>query len=125
MSLRSLIWLCHSQRMLSRDVKLRTYEANRHWQDSWTARLPWAESVLGRDGRVVQVRCKICTDIMGREKLLVPKIDSLWKHVGKRKALANMGHVKQGDYYFLTKNQHAGNKHVYFARQGNGGDTII
>jgi hypothetical protein len=43
----------------------------------------------------------------------VPKIDSLWKHAGKRKVLANMGRVKQGelgDYYFLTKNQHAKNE---------------
>jgi hypothetical protein len=58
----------------------RTYEHNRHWQDSWAGRLPWAESVLGRDGRVTQVRCKVCSEVEGREKLLAPKIDSLWKH---------------------------------------------
>jgi hypothetical protein len=29
-----------------------SYEQNRHWQDSWAAKLPWAESVLGRDGCV-------------------------------------------------------------------------
>jgi hypothetical protein len=72
----------------------RTYEANWHWEDYWTARLRWVESVLGRDGRVVQVCCKICTDIEGLKKLLVPKIDSLWKHAGRKKALANMDHVK-------------------------------
>jgi hypothetical protein len=50
------------------------------------------------------VRCKICTNVEGSEKLLVPKIDSLRKHAGKTKTLVNMVHVKQGDYYFLMKN---------------------
>lgn len=31
------------------------YEHNCHSQDSWAARLPWAESVLGRDSCVTQV----------------------------------------------------------------------
>jgi hypothetical protein len=38
------------------------------------------------------------------KKMLVPKIDFLWKHVGRKKALANMGCVKQDEYYFFTKN---------------------
>ena len=82
--------------------KKQSYEMNRHFQDSWAARLPWAESVLGRDGRVAQVRCKICTEVEGREKLLVPKLDSLWKHAGRRKALVDFGKVKKGDHYFLS-----------------------
>jgi hypothetical protein len=61
----------------------------------------------------------------GRKKLLVPKINFLWKHARRRKAFTNMGCVKHGNYYFLMKNQHARNKKIYFARQGNGGDTII
>jgi hypothetical protein len=61
----------------------KSYELNRHFQDSWAAKLPWAEAVVGADGRITQVRCKICSDIEGREKLLVPKIDSLYKHAGR------------------------------------------
>jgi hypothetical protein len=99
----------------------RTYEHNHHWQDSWAARLPWAESVLGRDGRVTQVRCKVCSEVEGREKLLAPKIDSLWKHAGRRRALTSIGTVKQGDHYFLTTNQHVRNERIYFSRVG---DTI-
>jgi hypothetical protein len=38
--------------------------------------------VLGCNGRVTQVRCKVCSEVEGHEKLLAPKIDSLWKHVG-------------------------------------------
>jgi hypothetical protein len=99
----------------------REYENNRHWQDSWAARLPWAESVLGRDGRVTQVKCKVCSEVEGREKLLAPKIDSLWKHAGRRRALTSIGTVKKGDHYFLTTNQHVRNERVYFSRIG---DTI-
>jgi hypothetical protein len=55
------------------------YEHNWHWQDSWAARLPWAESVLGCDCRASQVRCIVCTEVKGCQKLLVPKIDSLYR----------------------------------------------
>jgi hypothetical protein len=33
----------------------------RHFQDSQAAKLPWAEVVMGADGRVLQVRCKVCS----------------------------------------------------------------
>jgi hypothetical protein len=99
----------------------RAYDQNRHWQDSWAARLPWAESVLGRDGRVMQVRCKVCSEVERRKNLLAPKIDSLWKHARRRRALTSIGSVKKGDHYFLTTNQHVRNERLYFARVG---DTI-
>jgi hypothetical protein len=57
--------------------------------------------------------------------LLVPKIDLLWKHEGKTKALANMDWVRQGEYYLLMKNQHARNKQIYFAKQIKVGDIIV
>jgi len=101
------------------------YEANRQWQDSWAARLPWAESVLGEDGRIRQVRCKICSDVEGRDKLLVPKLDSLWKHCGRRKATTSFGKVKAGDYYFLSNNVHVRNEKIFFARSGKAGDTVV
>jgi hypothetical protein len=77
--------------------------------------MPWAESVFGRDGRITQVRCKVCYEVEGREKLLVPKIDSLWKHAGRRRALTSIGTMKKEDHYFLTTNQHVRNEHVYFS----------
>jgi hypothetical protein len=36
--------------------------------------------------------------------LLVLKIDSIWKHAGRRKALKNIDNEKKGDHYFLTSN---------------------
>jgi hypothetical protein len=47
------------------------YELNRHFQDSWAAKLPWVEVVVGVDGKITQVCCKICFDVEMREKLLV------------------------------------------------------
>jgi hypothetical protein len=55
----------------------RDYERSRVYQDIWATKLPWAESVLGNDGKVHQVRCLVCTKINGREKLLAPKLDTL------------------------------------------------
>jgi hypothetical protein len=58
----------------------KSYELNRHFQDSWAAKLPWAKAVMGTDERISQVRCKVYSFVEHGEKLLVPKIDSLWKH---------------------------------------------
>jgi hypothetical protein len=68
---------------------------------------------------VAQVKCRICSNVEGREKLLVPKIDGLWKHAGRRRALANFGNVRKGDFYFLSTNQHVKNENIYFARGGS------
>ena len=87
--------------------------------------MPWAESVVSVDGSVRQVRCKICSDVEGREKLLVPKLDSLWKHCGRRKAITSFGKVKAGQHYFLTNNAHAKNEKIYFARLGKARDTVF
>jgi hypothetical protein len=38
-------------------------------------------------GKVHQVRCKVCTKIKGKEKLLAFKLNCPWKHNGRRKAL--------------------------------------
>jgi len=48
----------------------------------WAAKLPWAKIVMGCDGKLSMVCCKICSEIDGREMLMVPKFDSLQKHVG-------------------------------------------
>ena len=83
--------------------------------------------MLNCDGKVVQVRCAICSLIKGREKLLEPKIDNLWKHARKRKATSGKGEekVKAGKYYFLSNNAHVRNERAYFARHGISSDTVI
>jgi len=38
-------------------------------------------------GKVHKVRCKVCSKIGDEEKLLALKLNSLWKHSERRKAL--------------------------------------
>jgi hypothetical protein len=61
--------------------------------------------------------------VEGRGKLLVPKIDGLWKHEGRKRALANFGNVRKGEFYFLSTNQYVKNEKIYFAR--GGGVTVL
>jgi hypothetical protein len=71
---------------------------------------------LGSNGKVVQVRCKVCFLIDGKNKLLVTKLDSLWKHAGCCKTLVVMPRVKVGEHYFLKFNAHVANEKLYFAK---------
>ncbi len=57
------------------------------FQDTWACHFPWVELVIGDDGLVFQVRCTICNKILGKPKLLAPKLDMLQKHVGRQKAI--------------------------------------
>jgi hypothetical protein len=45
----------------------------------------WVKVVFDPTINLLVVKCKVCTKIKRKKKLLVPKWDSLEKHVGKRK----------------------------------------
>jgi len=47
---------------------------NRRFQDIWVVKLPWTKFVLGSNGKVVQVQCKVCSLIDGKDKLLVTSL---------------------------------------------------
>ncbi len=64
----------------SKEQKL--YNSSQKFQDASTTHLPRVESIVDENGLMQQVRCKICTYIERKEKLLAPKLDSLLKHVG-------------------------------------------
>ncbi len=49
------------------------------------------------------MRCKIYKQIKDINKLVVPKLDSLSKHVGHHHVLVAMLGVKMGDHYLLKK----------------------
>jgi hypothetical protein len=68
----------------------KAYEMNKHIQDTWVVKLPWAICVMGSNGKVVQVCCKLCSLIEGNYKLLVANLDSLWKHASCCKILVAM-----------------------------------
>jgi hypothetical protein len=72
--------------------------------------------VLGVDGKVVQVCYKVCAQIEGREKLLIPKINSLCKHAGCRKTLVLMPKVEVREHYFLKTIANVANDKLYFGK---------
>ncbi len=95
------------------------YELNRHFQDSWVAKLPWAESIMGAKGKATQIKCKVCNIIDGRNRLLVAKSNSLWKPISCRNATIISTGVVMGDIYFLKTNQHVINEKLYVQRGKN------
>jgi len=89
--------------------KIKLYERSRKFQDTWMTKLPWAKFVFDEKGEVQQIRCKVCTSVEGKHKLLVTKLDSLLKHQGHQKAK-----VLMQDHSTSTKKKlHAQNKHLY------------
>jgi hypothetical protein len=57
------------------------YELNHHFQYLWAAKLPWEKFVTSVDGKLMKVKCKVCSVMERQDELLVPKLDSLWKHI--------------------------------------------
>jgi hypothetical protein len=51
------------------------------FQNTHVVQFPWVESILGDDGLECQMWCKICSCINGKGKMLVLKLDTLYKHV--------------------------------------------
>ncbi len=58
------------------------WELNKVFQNIWTTKLPWLEAVMGPNGKLFMVKCKVCSFIEKIDKLFVPKFDGLHKHVG-------------------------------------------
>jgi hypothetical protein len=93
--------------------KQELYKSPRKFQDAWTTHLPWVESIIDEKGLVQQVRCKIYTIVRGKEKLLAPKLNSLFKHVGHWKAKFLMPSVDANSHYFNKDLVHVKNGHEY------------
>lgn len=75
-------------------------------------KFPWAESMVGSNGKVAQIWCKVCTQIEHKQKLLVPKLNFLWKHVG---CFGSHASSKRWGSLFLKTNVHVANEKLYFA----------
>jgi len=66
------------------------------------------------DGKVHQVKCKVCNKIEEKNKLLALKLDSLLKHGSRRKALIDIQRVyKTGEYYMNKYLVHIKNKQLH------------
>jgi hypothetical protein len=95
----------------------KSYESSRKFQDTWAARLPWAELYRGSDGLYESVKCLVCSTITDKPKILGPKWDTLIKHGGKRKAIKNMaGRIKKGQWYIARNCKHLRFEQLYAAR---------
>lgn len=44
------------------------------------------QAIIGEDGNLSQVKCIICSKMEGHDKLLVAKIDGVYKQVGRNNA---------------------------------------
>jgi hypothetical protein len=60
---------------------------NRMFQDIWVIKLHWAKAMMGLNGKLSMVKCKVCSYIEKKDKLLILKFDGLQKHVGQQKAI--------------------------------------
>ncbi len=49
----------------------------RFFKDEWVAKFHWVELVINLEGKLQMVRCKMCTQMEGKEKLLNLKLDGL------------------------------------------------
>jgi hypothetical protein len=47
--------------------------------------MPWVEIIFNDVGILITVKCIVCSKMSKKEKLLVPKWDSLQKYVTKKK----------------------------------------
>jgi hypothetical protein len=54
------------------------------------------------------IKSSAATIIESKKKLMVPMLDSFWKHVGPCKALVAKLKVKVREHYFLKTNTHIG-----------------
>jgi len=83
-----------------------------------SSKITLGKSVLSENGLVKHVQSKICTKVMGKEKLLVPKFDYLHKHVGKKQVTTPMFDVPKGIFYYAKNCQHVKNEVFNVSKSG-------
>jgi hypothetical protein len=62
--------------------------------------------------------CKICTKVVGKENLFVPKFNSFSKHVGRKKITSPMFGVSKSTFYYINDCQHAKKNCIMFLKVG-------
>jgi hypothetical protein len=50
------------------------YEINCHFENAWVVKSPWVESMVGANGQVHKVKCKIYNKIEGHNKFMELKL---------------------------------------------------
>jgi hypothetical protein len=99
------------------------YDLNHCFQNVEVTKLLWVKFIAGANGKVHKVKYKVCKKIKGHNKFLVSKLNSLWKHIGQRKAITTiLIVVAMGAYYFSKTNHHVFNENLYVS---NGKDYVV
>jgi hypothetical protein len=75
--------------------------------------LPWPKFVIGEDGLVSFIRWIVYSKVEGKEKLLIPKFDSLLEHLRRREAIFVMLGVKVEEIYGNKKCVHVKNQVLF------------
>jgi hypothetical protein len=52
-------------------VKKKNDDSNRKFKESWAIKLPWAELCLGLNGNLHIIKCRICNEVEGKDKILL------------------------------------------------------
>jgi hypothetical protein len=74
------------------------------------------ELVTSEDGKVHQVKCKVCSKSKVIDKLLALTLNNLWKHkhsARKKVVAAILGICKVREFYMRKYSIHAKNEHLY------------
>ncbi len=86
---------------ISKKPHKKSYDSNRKFQAKWVAKLPWAKGLVATNGIIQIVRCKVCSLVENKDKIVRCKWDSLTKDVSHRIAvhdLPQLGVKKGGEY---------------------------
>ncbi len=75
------------------------------FQDIWIEKLPWTEVVMGLNGKLSMVKCKVWSFVQKKDKLFVLKFDGLHKHARWQKATITKPGVKMQEYFMSLNNQ--------------------
>ncbi len=98
------------------------WELNKVYQNKWATRFSWSKVVCGKDGKMTMVKCKICNNIEGRSKCLVPKLNSFIKYSSSRKCIKARPRIIIGELYICPTNVHAQNEKLYASK---GWDNVV
>ncbi len=69
---------------------------------------------IGLNDSLHTIKCRICSEVEGNDKILDAKWDSFCKHIGRRKAKKNTRiDVKKRDCYYYKYCKHAKNHKLF------------
>ncbi len=98
------------------------WELSKFYQNKWATRFSWFKAVCGKDGKMMRVECNICINIEGREKHLIPKLNSLIKHSSLNNFIKAKPKIIIGELYICPTNAHVQNEKLYASK---GWDSVV